>query len=182
MLKLPVLLALVTALSAGVTLAGCSPKFNWRDYHGADAPYTAMFPGKPSTYTRPVNLGQATVDMTMTAAEVDGVTFAIGNAEMRDPAQAKAAVTAMKTALINNINGTVKHEKAAEASSSSGGTATKQSSVEIEASGVQNGMPLLLHGRFIAKDARIYQVIVVGKERDISGESVKTFMDAFKPN
>jgi hypothetical protein len=182
MLTIPVPFFQAAAIAAAIAIGGCSPKFNWRDYRNPDVSYTAMFPAKAASYTRPVNLGGVTVKMTMTAAEVDGVTFAIGNAEMHDPDQARQAVTAIKTALVSNIAGTVKFEKATDITTSSGAGAVRLSSIEILASGVQNGSPALLHGRFVAKGARVYQVIVVGREANISGESVKTFMESFKPN
>jgi hypothetical protein len=180
--KIPIPLIGSAILAIGIATAGCSPKFNWRDFRSPDAPYTAMFPAKPASYSRPVNLDGLTVQMTMTAAEVDGVTFAIGNAELESPAQAKQALTAVRNALVKNIDGTVKSEKTAEVARSSGDTPHQLTTVEIEAKGMHNGSPMLLRGKFVAKDARVYQVIVVGKEADISQESVKTFMDSFRSN
>jgi hypothetical protein len=45
--------------------------------------------------------------MTMTAAEIDGVVFAVGSAQLADAAQAPAAIEAMQTAMVNNIGATV---------------------------------------------------------------------------
>lgn len=108
--------------------------------------------------------------MTMTAAEVDGNTFAVGSATLPDAASAPAALVAMKTALINNIGAT-----AASAPPSAG-------SIEIEAAGMQNGKPVLLIGHFLAQDKRIYQVIVLSKEKQVSRENIDMFMGSFKLN
>jgi hypothetical protein len=54
-----------------------------------------MFPAKPASFTRTVDLDGMQVSMTMTAAEVDGATFAVGTAEAPDEAQARAALPAM---------------------------------------------------------------------------------------
>ena len=68
----------VLALASSLLLAACNPTYNWRDYSSPDAPWRIMFPAKPATHTRSVDLNGMRVDMTMTAAEVEGVTFAVG--------------------------------------------------------------------------------------------------------
>ena len=167
----------LTTLAAAFIFSACSPKFDWRDYRSTDAPYSVLFPGKPATYTRSIDLDGVPVSMTMTASEVDGATFAIGTAQLPDAAKAQAALLAMKTALIKNIAASVKSEKVAMATST-----TSTSSIQVEANGTRNGVPILLVGRFIAQDKRIYQVVVVGKEKQISRENVDMFMDSFKLN
>lgn len=166
----------LAALLGAITLAACSPKFDWREVRGADAPYVILMPGKPSSASRPINLDGTQVTMTMTAAEVDGVSFALGTAEMPDAAAAQAGVQSMKTAMVRNINGTIVQEKPSPA-----GTG-----IEIEARGAPDGsgggQPRLLFARFIAKDKRIYQAVVVGREKSVSREAVDTFLTSFKTN
>ena len=162
--------AALGAALACAAFAACSPKFDWRDFRSTEAPYAVLFPAKPATHTRSINLGGATVNMQMAAAEVDGVTFAVGAAEMADPAQALAAAGAMKTAMVANINGTV--------------TAEKQTGklIEVDAKGTRNGEALRMVGRFIANDKRVYQLIVVGKEKHMPNDEIEMFMRSFKPN
>jgi len=159
-------------------LAACSPKFDWRDYRSNDAPYAVLFPGKPATQTRGINLDGQDVKMTMTAAEVDGVTFAVGSTQVSDPTKAPLAALAMKTALVRNISGTVSVDKAT--GTSSGGKA--QTVIEVDAKGAQNGTPMRLIGRFIARDTRVYQVIVMGNDKHITDDAVETFISSFKLN
>jgi hypothetical protein len=152
--KLPLALVLAAILSA------CSPKYDWRDYRSNDAPYAVLFPGKPATQTRSIKLDQLEVNMSMSAADIDGVVFAVGSAQLADAALAPAAVEAMKTAMVNNIHGTITHSNAQE----------------IDASG--SNMRLI--GRFLSKDRRIYQVVVIGSPQKIEAESVDTFFSSFK--
>lgn len=166
--------ALAMMLAAALALSACSPQYDWRDYRSNDAPYAVLFPGKPASQTRKIQLDTVAVDMTMTAAEVDGVIFAIGSAQVPDAAQGPAAIEAMKTALVKNIGATVTSNKAAATG--------LQSTLEVEAKGVQNGEPMLLIGRFIAKDKRIYQIIVMGREKNIVRETVETYFSSFKLN
>ena len=164
--------SVITVFAAACVFVACSPKFDWRDYRSADAPYNALFPGKPSTHTRAIDLDGMQVDMTMTAAEVNGNTFAVGSATLPDAAKAPAALVAMKTALLNNISGTAKATPAT----------APANSIDIEASGMQNGKPVLLVGRFLAQDKRIYQIIVLAKEKQVSRENIDMFMSSFKLN
>ena len=155
-----------------LVLSACDPHYNWRDYRSKDAPYSVLLPGKPATHARDVRLGELPVRMTMTAAEVDDVVFAVGSAELTDTAQAPAALLAMQTALARNIGATI----VSQATAASG----PQTTISIEAKGMRNGEPTLLIGRFIARDRRVYQVVVMGAERHIAREQVATFLDSFK--
>ena len=160
------------ALLMAAALSACSPQYDWRDYRANDAPYAVLFPAKPASQTRAIKLGDLDVNMTMTAAEVDGVVFAVGSAQLADAARAPAALEAMKTALVHNIAATVTKS----AASASGA----QTMLDVEAKGNRNGEPMLLIGRFIAKDERVYQVIVMGREKNIVRDTVETWFSSFK--
>jgi len=155
-----------------LVLSACDPHYNWRDYRSKDAPYSVLLPGKPATHARDVRLGELPVRITMTAAEVDDVVFAVGSAELTDAAQAPAALLAMQTALARNIGATI----TSQATVADGA----QTTVSIEAKGMRNGEPALLIGRFIARERRVYQVVVMGAERHIAREQVAAFLDSFK--
>ena len=165
---------------ACLTLAACSPKFNWRDYSSQDAPFSVMFPDKPTSHTRSIDLDGMKVDMTMTAAQVDGNMFAVGTAEAPDAEHAEAALAAMKTALIKNIGATIHSEKSGKASAASGARVARSAAIDIDASGVQNGQRMRLVGHFESRNKRFYQVIVMGKEKELSKENVEMFMSSFK--
>lgn len=158
-------LAPMLALVLAATLAGCSPKYDWRDYRSPDAPYSVLFPGKPAKQTRTVKLDQLDASMTMTAADIDGVVFAIGSAQLADAAQAPAALAAMRTAMVNNIGGAITRS-----------TTLPGGAQEVDAS----GRAMRLVGRFITKDRRVYQIVVIGAPQKIEAETVDTFFSSFK--
>lgn len=166
--------AVCLALALMLTLSACSPKYDWREVRGTAAPFVVMLPGKPSAQTRTINLDGTQVAMTMTGAEVDGATFAVGSAELPDAAKAQAALQAMKTGMIRNISGTVTREKA----ESNGG----QSIIELEASGQPGpgGEARKLSARFVQKGRRVYQVIVLGGAKAVPPEQIDTFLTSFK--
>ena len=170
-----ILTALATGaavLACGMSLSACTPKYDWRDVRGESAPFTVLLPAKPSVLSRPVNLGGIQASMTMTAAEVGDVTFAVGTAELPDAAQAQAALLVMKDTLVKNIGGVIRHEK-----STSG---KNLSTIELDAAGSGGGTARALHARLVARDRRVYQAIVIGPDKAIRQEAVDTFLTSFK--
>ncbi|AXA94754.1 hypothetical protein [Massilia sp. YMA4] len=161
-------ISLLAALLAAVTLAACSPKFDWRDYRGSQAPYAVLFPGKPATHTRPVDLDGQKASMTMAATDIDGTVFAVGSAELADADHAQLAVQAMKAAMVRNIGAARPIES------------TRDGGFEVEAHGARGGQPVTLRGRFLARGKRAYQVIVVGPDNAVSREEADTFLRSFK--
>jgi hypothetical protein len=151
---------------AAAVLAGCSPAYNWRDYTSADGAYRVLFPAKPATHTRAIDLGGIKVDMTMTAAEVEGTTFAVGTALAPDAAQAQATLPAMRQALLRNIG-----------AQDAGDGVT----LDVDAVGKGNRGPVRLVGRFVAKGTRMYQVIVLGTPGAMPPEHTEQFLSSFKP-
>ena len=168
-----VLIALLTA---------CTPSHDWREVHGTAAPFSVLMPAKPSTLARKIDLAGTPLTMTMLAAEVDGVTYAVGSIDLPDAAQAKVAIEAMKTAMVKNIRGTVLHEKAADLGAGSAGAGQGSSMIELDALGTPpNGRPRLLLARFVAHHQHAYQVIVTGARKSVAREQADTFLTSFKP-
>ncbi len=170
----PLFIAALSASLLGLVLGGCSPTYNWRDYTSGDGSYRVMFPAKPATHTRSIDLGGIRVDMTMTAADVEGTTYAVGTALAPDPALAQATLPAMRLALLRNIGAT--GDGAGVPAATPGAAA-----LEVDATGKGNGGPVRLLGRFTAKGARVYQVIVIGKPDAMPPEQTEQFLDSFAP-
>ncbi len=164
---------ILSLLLLSLVLGACSPKYNWRDYASPDAAYRVMFPAKPSSTTRTIDLGGRQVSMTMTAADIDGATFAVGAAEAADEAGARSAVPAMLQALLRNIG--VDGGQGKFRADSTGKTVA-----EVDATGQANGKPVRMVGRFEARGKRFYQVIVLGKPDAMPAEQVEQFLTSFK--
>jgi hypothetical protein len=165
---------LLPACLAAALLGGCSPTYNWRDYTSSDGAYRVLFPAKPSTHTRSIDLGGIRVDMTMTAAEVEGSTFAVGTAVAPDPAMAQATLPAMRQALLRNIG-------AAQGAVQESPLPVSGQPLEVDATGAGKDGPVRLVGRFMAKGTRVYQVIVVGKPGAMPPEQTAQFLSSFAP-
>jgi hypothetical protein len=160
------------ALLLSASLAACSPDYNWRQVQPADATFVALFPAKTASHTQQVNLDGIRTDMAMTAAEVNGVMFAIGSASLPSAALVQPALAAMKTAMVKNIGGTITSDRA---------VAGPLPLSEVVADGSRNGRPLRLTARFGARGQRVYQVVVIGAPQDVPADALTTFFDSFKP-
>jgi len=158
-----------------LVLTACSPTYNWRETHGEKIPFTVLLPAKPSTFSRNIDLNGLPVDMSMTAAEIDGITFAVGTAELSDVAKTAQALESMRLALLNNINATPATTALPARSDNS------LPALDVSATGVVRDQTYTLMARLIAKDKRIYQVLIMATGKTIPAEQADTFFSSFKP-
>ncbi|MFM8467914.1 MAG: hypothetical protein ACKOAO_10190 [Oxalobacteraceae bacterium] len=163
------LLAAIWALA----LLACSPNLNWRELRDADARYTVLLPAKPASHSRTVTLGEMKVDLHMTAAEADEMSFAVASALIDDAAQRSEALELMQQAMVKNIAGNITHQKIIKLKDGTEAT-------EIEARGaLANGNHVILFARFAMKDQRVYQAVAMGPPHRLSAEIADTFLASF---
>lgn len=171
MLKLT-LVVVTTAL-----ISACSPKFDWREVHGTASPYTVLMPARPSELSREIQLNAQTVTMQMTATQIDGVNFAVGAVKMSDATNAQTTITVIKNALVQKMAGFITQEKTSLANTGGKITFNDEFSAVDKAT-----VPTRMQGRLVARDAWVFQVLVVGPEKDINKEAAETFLTSFKAN
>jgi hypothetical protein len=157
-------------------LSACSPQYNWREVHGNSVPFTVLLPAKADAFTQNVTLNGTQVAMTMTAAEVADVTFAVGTASFASAAAAQDALVQMKAALIGNIGGSPLNFVPP------GKDFANVHSIILAAIGSDRGKPLKMIGRLYNIDNRAYQVIMVGDPKKMNDEAIETFFTSFQPN
>lgn len=168
--------ALFIALSIPVVilLAACSPKFDWREVRGTESAFTVWLPAKPASFTREMTLNGVALKMQMTAADVDGVSFAVGSAKVSDASKIPGVLDAMQQGMLNNIHGLPEKEN------------TQLSNLPgknlIAYGKLANGQSVKFVGRFLAQGAWVYQLVIIGKEKSLTPEVVDTFMTSFKTN
>ena len=168
------LFALFALCALATVLTGCDPALNWREVRNNDAGYVALFPAKPTSFERAVDLDGLQVMMNMTAAEADGMSFAVATAVIEDDALRAKALSAMQTAMMRNIQGELAEQKSVTVKG--GATAT-----QIHATGkaARTGMSLVLFARFVMHESRVYQVIALGPKEKLAAETADTFLSSF---
>jgi hypothetical protein len=167
-----------------LTLTACSPHYNWREIRGEGAPYVIALPARPASFSRNIDLNGIRVNMTMTAAEVDSNTFAVGTAELPSAQQAQASLEAMKDALVRNIGGTVREQKTLTIAQSMHADSGRLAVIEITASGradqATGGQARILYARFLAKEKRVFQLVATGPAKTMTRELADSFFSSFK--
>lgn len=167
-------LIVIPLVTLTILLTACSPKFDWREVRGTESPFTILLPAKPATFSRDMILNGVALKMQMTAADVDGVSFAVGSAKVADSSKIPGVLEAMRQGMLNNIHGVV--EKDSHINSDLAGKDM------IALGKLTNGQPVKLVGRFLAHGAWVYQIVIIGKEKALTTEVVDTFMTSFKAN
>jgi hypothetical protein len=151
-----------------ILLAACSPKFDWRDVRGTEAPFTVLLPAKPGALSREMTLSGVKLNLHMTAADVDNISFSVGAAKLDDPSKIPEVLAAMQKGMISNIRGTPANESVVAGQD------------VVSYGTLSNGQPVKLVGRFVARGAWVYQIVIIGKDKLLTPEVVDTFMTSFK--
>jgi hypothetical protein len=156
------------ALLLTVTLMACSPKFDWREVRGTDAPFTVLMPAKAASFSRLMELDGVNLNLHMTAADAGGLSFAVGYAKVNESNKIPGVLAAMQAGMLKNIRATSSKPRQSDGS-------------EIEAIGqLQNGQTVKLLGRFVARGNWVYQVVIIGPEKALNADVVDTFLTSFK--
>ena len=167
-------LSATSIITLVILLAACSPKFDWREVRGTDAPFTLLLPAKPATVSKEMVLAGVEIKMQMMVADVDGVSFAVGSAKVNDTSKIPTVLDAMQQGMLKNIHAVPEKENNA---------ASAVFAKDIVAYGkLSNGQPVKFVGRFVARGAWVYQIVIIGKEKMLTPEVVDTFMTSFKIN
>jgi hypothetical protein len=163
-----------------LVLIACSPTYNWREVHppaGAGADFSVLLPAKAAHYSRQVNLRGAQVSMHMTAAQTDGVTFAVATADLGDAAAASMALEAMREALLANIGASTSSQPQLP-----GKTDGNTRTLDLDAHGRANGRAQRLLVRLLARQHRVYQVMMLGEDKSFTNDNIETFFASFNPS
>ena len=166
--------------------AACDPTFNWREFRSPDG-FAVVFPGRPQTIVRELKLPDATVQMSMTSAGIGATLFAVGTAQLptavNDDLKARQRTVAyLRDALVRNINGQISTSAGAELTLSPADSRRVHVAEAIRATGRDaNGRPVQLHARLFILDDRVFQLVALGADGEISADSIETFFTSFRP-
>lgn len=167
-------------LLLSLTLIACSPKFDWREVRNVDAPLMVLLPAKPASHSKEIDLDGIKVKMTMIAADVDQLSFAVAYAEVgKDELNGlikenrqKQALKAMQTGMLNNIQGRISQQNSLKAPKDT-----------IQADGkLANGQSVKLVARFMAVGPWVIQAVMIGNEKAFTPEVMDMFFGSIKFN
>lgn len=167
-------------LAAGL-LSGCAPALDWRQVRPDGAGLEALFPCKPDSHARQAALAGRSVHMTLHACTAGGHTYALGFADVADPAQVPAALDALRAAAAANLGG----REVAQATLSVPGMTPQPGARRIRVAGqLPDGQAMVQECAFFARGTVVYQASRIGPPpppgQDEDGEAAATFFSSLR--
>lgn len=169
------------ACAALMYLAGCSPRYDWRDVRVLDSGWVVTFPGKPvevSRVLRPPSSVEA-VKLTLLSTRVDEHIFAAGWVE----GAGEPVRQALEAAMLANIGQS--RDQANEKKISVGGLPA----IELVASGVAAAsaskegppaVPMTLIMRTLVTPQGVLEVVAISPTQSLSHESARQFIESLR--
>ncbi|MBL0728459.1 hypothetical protein [Piscinibacter sp. HJYY11] len=159
----------------GSMLTGCAPSLDWREIRPEDSDAIAMFPCKPTTDARMVNLAGARVRMVLVACRAGDATWALAFADVGDPAKVTPALLDLRASNAGNLNGT----PAVTGQMRLAGMSPNPQAERVHVQGrLPAGDAVVLESGFFARGTRVYQATVMGKA--IDADALAMFFDGLK--
>lgn len=174
---------LIALCLAGLTLLGCTPKYDWRVIQSEEYRWSATFPAKPVEVSRTVSMTgvDQPVKLTLRSAKVGEAMFAVG--WVAGEANAEKIRAALEAAMLKNIN----HDPASLKikTVSTGGQTARQ----VFAAG-----KMQIDNSFAPTDARLWmrsiaspnptvaaiEIIAVGPAGELTEEIALQFIESLK--
>lgn len=156
-------------------LAACSPTLDWRELRLAGSGAQLMFPCKPSSQTRPLELGGVRVPLTLHACSAGGATYALAVGDVGDAGRIAAALTQLGDAATRNLGGDA---QALPLPHVAGATPQPQSRRLLVRGHLPDGSAVQQQLAVFSRGTRIYQASVLGASLD--GEGVETFLGSIR--
>ncbi|NUZ04887.1 hypothetical protein [Piscinibacter koreensis] len=163
------------AVLGAVLLGGCSPALDWREVRPASSDLVTLFPCRPGTEQRPVQLGGATLPLRLVGCKAAETTFALALVDLPEPGLANGVLTDLRRHAVDNIAGQVSRE----VPFSVPGATPSAGALRIAAAGrLPDGTAIAAHHVFFTRGLKVYQASVMGARVD--ADAVETFLEAIK--
>lgn len=162
-------------LFAAVFATACSPALNWREVRPEGSGVQALFPCKPAHQSRKLMLAGAAVELTLHACTAGGATWALGFAELGEPARVAPALAELGDAATRNVAAARTPGRAFDVP----GMTPNPQAQRLALSGERpDGSAVRTHVALFSKGTRVFQAIVVGAEPP--ADAVETFFGALR--
>ena len=163
------------AIAAWAGLA-CTPTFDWRELRPEGSRAQLMFPCKPASQTRRLQLAGTLVEMSMFACVVDGTTFALSFADLHDPALVAAALDGLAQGVQSHIQSS--EHAAAQAASVPGMTPNARAATWRVSGRLPDGREVQQVATLFAHGTSVYQATMLGTRLDAAAQ--ETFFGALR--
>lgn len=156
-------------------LAACSPALDWRESRPEGSGLQLLMPCRPDHFERSVALAGAPVRMALAACSAGEATWAVGHADVGDPARVGPALDALREAAAQNVG-------AAQARTlplAVGGSTPHPRSTRVALQGRRpDGQALQAQVAVFSRGTRVFQATVLGSAPPAEG--IETFFGSLR--
>ncbi len=136
---------------------GCSPELNWRVVNNHELQFKATFPDRPVQMAREVRLNNASHVLTLQAAKVDDLMFAVGAISVNN--ESVTEQHQLKQALYSSMSSNLTNHRVQVQDTVYVGNQAMYVDVQ---GGLPNQVAGRLMGYFFIKNDTVYEVFVLG--------------------
>jgi hypothetical protein len=151
-------LAVLTLLA--LVAAGCSPTLDWREVRADGGSLSSLFPCRPRSDERSVELVGKARPMTMRSCAAGASTYALAFVDLDDPAAVAPALNALRQAAVSNLHAA---DPASAAFAVRGATASSASGRVLIRGRLPDGKEVQEHAAFFVRGLRVYQASIIGR-------------------
>ncbi len=174
------LAALVAAL-----VAGCYPRYDWRDHRPDCAKtwcgFVASFPGRVTSATRDVPVGSLRIPLTIDVVSVGDVTFAVGAFDLVPGSDAAEARATCERKLRDDAGASEGRRGRVALHAADRGAIDGET---FDAEGRRDGRALRASARFAERRGRLVEILVIGPadalSTDNGRQAVETFLTSLR--
>jgi hypothetical protein len=163
------------AAALGIALVACAPALDWRELRPAGTQLQLLFPCKPTSQQRTLNLAGAPVALTLHACQAGNLTWALSHADVADPARVASALTELKAAAQIKMG---QPEVAWVALITPGATPNAQSGLARFSISGADRQALQMHVAVFAHGTRVFQAAVLGSS--VPAEAADAFFSSLR--
>ena len=166
-----------TGLVALLSLAACSPTFNWREVRPEGTRLNLLLPCKPDKAQKVVPLGGRATSLSMLGCDAGGATFAVAVADVGDASQAAPVLVQWQNLTLANM-------KAAPASRQPMALKIPGASANVPVARLQaqgqraDGTAVSGQAAYFAQGSQLFQVVMYAPQ--IAPEVAETFFSSLK--
>lgn len=171
------MLRILIVFMAVLTVAACSPAFNWREVRLDDSGLSLLLPCKPDKAKKVVPLGGQPTTLSMLGCEAAGVTFAVAVADIGDAGNTGLVLAGWQSVTLANMkagDGTAQSKALKVA-----GASLQPAALVVSATGQRaDGTPVRGQAAYFAKGSQVFQAVIYAPV--IAPEAAETFFASLR--
>ena len=168
-----------------LSVAACYPRYDWRDYRPDCARtwcgFVASFPGRATTATRDIPVGDLRLPLTLHVVSVGDVTFAVGAFLLLPGSDAAAAQATFERKLLDDVGA---HDGRRVRAVVRTADRAEVAAERFDVDGIRDGKRLRAEARFVQRRGRLVEILVIGPAdllaTDSGRQAIETFVTSLR--